>query len=318
MAQSRFDNYGDFISSPNANEARYAITPKGVYRGFEFSVSISGDLVIAPGYGCQHNGIVWMEDDDRTLAFPVTVPAQNYTIVALHEDQQIIGGAAVEYELQGGLETNDTVPDGVVLGWIYYPGGSVTLDPSHIVQAPSQLSDNTARLATATAPLRFLAPFQIYSDLAAMGANVTVSGLSKTALTTTPRIPPPLFDAAAFLSYQSAAKPAGPLGVETLEQHFQFVATDFRPISFAFYLNSTTGSQIEVQLRDTALNIVTITGSPITGTGGVWDEAVIDVDRNDGVFTAGMPYELRLTHRVDVGHNIKLAWVEARFWPYPS
>ena len=69
MAQKRINNYGDFINSPDNNSARYAVTVKGVYRGFELAVNTDNNVEIQPGYGCQHNGVVWMEDGVRVLIF---------------------------------------------------------------------------------------------------------------------------------------------------------------------------------------------------------------------------------------------------------
>ena len=135
--QSRYYNYGSQYYAWDDNDARYAVTPDGVYRGFDLGVDIAADLTIAAGYGCMPDGIVWKEDAITTIAFSPVAPATNYTVVALHTDSMIGGGVEVTYELQAGILT--TVTDGVILGWIYYPGGSVNLALTHLVSAPKML-----------------------------------------------------------------------------------------------------------------------------------------------------------------------------------
>ncbi len=319
MSQKRINNYGDFINSPDSNAARYATTPKGVYRGFELGVDSAFNLTIAPGSGCQHNGIVWQEDAELTLVFTATAAPKIETVVAIHDNQPtIIGGAAVTYELRSGAITDAALSNGVVVGWIYYPGGSVNLDVSHLVEAPSRLSDEAAALAVDTAPVKLLPSFHAYSDIAGMGANVVFDGETKANLLATPRMLPPQLDGANFVVYQDVTKTGGPVVFESLVQHFPFFATAYRPVSFDFYLDMTATATIDVELRDTDLNIVTISGSPITGTGAGWVSASVVVDRTSGNFDVGKPYELRLTHNVNVAHSIKLARIVAQFYPYPS
>jgi len=113
------------------------------------------------------------------------------------------------------------------------------------------------------------------------------------------------------------SKSVGPAGAETLIQHVQFFAGSWRPVGFDFYVNIPGAAQLQLQLRDTDLNIVTITGSPISTTSG-WETKSITVDRTDGNFALGKPYELRLTHSVDINQEIDLAYVVARFYPYPT
>ena len=308
MSQIRYGNYADPITMPDLVSGRYAHTTKGIYRGFDMGVDASGNITLAAGYGVQHNGIAWQEDDTRTLSFTPPGAATTYTVYATHTDVQMRGGSPVEYVVQSG-ELTDVV-GGVIIGWVYHPGGGVPLAVDHMLEAPKMLTSNYAAIQAASQPIGLSAPFpRTYSDVAGMGANVVFQGQDASTVQ---------FDAANYVVYQSAAKAAGPVVLETLVQHVQFYATAWRPFAFDLYVDviGATASLI-VQLRDTDLNIVTISGSPITSTGG-WAVRTITVDRTSGTFTDGQPYTLRLTSSVSVGEEIRLARIVQRHWPYPG
>jgi len=307
MTQRRVYDYFDPIPSLDDNETRQYLLTSGVYDGFGFSVDASNNLEIAAGTGLQPDGIMWQETASFSLSFTAPGAATNYTVVATHTDRQLSGGVPVEYAYQTGLVSS--VTGGVVLGWIYHPGGGVPLASSHLLPAP-KVRDNNQRLVQ-TAPVELAVPLHgTWSDTSGMGANVVFEGQDETSV---------LFDATYFVVHQRVSKAAGPVGSETLVQHIQLFtgATVWRPSSFDLYVNIPGSAQIQVELRDTDLNTVTITGSPISTTTN-WEWQTITVDRTDGNFTANKPYELRLTHSVGLSQEIKLARVIAHFDPYPS
>jgi len=308
MAQQRVYNYGAVVEATLDNAARYTIASKGVYRGFDLGVNASGNIELSTGYGVQHNGIVWYETDVREIGGTFTPPstATDYTVYATHDNVEIFGGAPVEYHVSTGILTD--VSNGVILGWIRHPGGGVALSSDHIQNAPKMQTQVYVSEVTSTLPVEIVAPFtRTYSDTASMGANITVKGITASDVQ---------FDTTNFVVYQSVKKAAGPVGAETFVQHIQFYSTGVRPVSYDLYVDVGSGASLSVELRDTDLNITTISGSPITSTGG-WSSAQITVDSNSGVFDSGKPYELRLTFSVDVGQEIKLSRLLANFWPYP-
>jgi hypothetical protein len=306
MAQQRLYDFGDPVNSPDDNLTREYLLVPGVYEGFGLSVDTLGDISIAAGTGLQPDGVMWREDFPITVAFSVPGIATEYTIVATHDDRQITGGIAVEYELRSGAVPS--VVGGVVLGWVFHPG-AVPLAASHFVQAPYALANTYGSLLVATSPTRLSAPFaNTYSDIAGMGGNVVFTGQTAANV---------LFDTTYFVVHQRVEKSVGLPGFETFTQHIQFWMDSHRPAGFDFYVNIPGGAQMALQLRDTDLNIVTITGSPITTTTN-WETQSITVDRNSGVFADGEPYELRITYSVDVGQRIDLARITARYWPFPT
>ena len=248
---------------------------------------------------------MWLEDASFSIAFSAPGGATNYTVVATHENRLITEGVPVEYAIQAGLSA--TVTDGVVLGWIYHPGGGVPLAAAHLVEAPKVR--DLAQTVLDTALVTWRVPLAgTWSDVAGMGGNVTFVGQTQDSL---------LFDTTYFVVYQKVSKVAGPAGAETLVQHVQLYAGDWRPVGFDFYVNIPGAAQLQLELRDTDLNIVTTTGSPISTTTD-WEWKSITVDRTDGVFDSGKPYEIRLTHSVDINQEISLAGMVARFYPYPT
>ena len=307
MSQRRIYDYDANVYSPDDNAVRQYLLPAGVYNGFALGIDTSADLTIAAGVGLQPDGVLWQEDGINTLAFTPPGVATNYTIVATHDDRPITSGVAVEYAIQSGLVA--TVTGGIVLGWIYHPGGGVPLAAAYLSDAPKMVSSEYSNLVVAAAPQRLYAPLpRTYSDVAAMGGNVTFSGQTAASV---------LFDTTYFVVHQRVAKAAGPPGAETLVQHIQFFMDDYRPTQFDLFVNIPGLATITAELRDTDLNIVTITGSPITTTTG-WETKSIVVDRSSGTFDTGKPYELRLTHSVDVAQQIDLARVSMLSWPYPT
>lgn len=306
MSQKRIYDYGDPVTAEDDNLTRRHLNNAGVYTGMDLGVDTSGNLTLAAGAILLPDGFLCVEDDELTLTFSPPGRATNYTVVATHDDRSITGGVEVEYAIQSGLST--TVTDGIPIGWIYHPGGGATLTATMLQDAPKV--GEAAATEVDTAPILLQAPFiNTYSDTAAMGANVTFTGQTATNV---------LFDTTYFVVHQKVEKAAGPAASpETLVQHVQFYMDSQRPTSFDFYVNIPGAAQLQLELRDTDLNIVTITGSPISTTTN-WEWKSITVDRTDGTFAANSPYELRVTSSVDLNQEIQLAAIRANFYPYPT
>jgi hypothetical protein len=225
-----------------------------------------------------------------------------YTVVATHIDSPIFNGAPVTYSLQAGIATSAT--NGVILGWIYYPGGSIPLDATHLVSAPKLLNTEYIASKLLSNDIEIIAPLpRTYTDTATMGANVVYTQSA--------------FDAANFVVYQSFLN-GGLVGPEIAVQHVQYFMGDYKPLSFDIYtdIDSDPNTNLIVQVYDSLQALVTATGSPFLGTGG-WATVTLTVDRLSGTFTSGTPWTLRLTHNLGIGKEIKISRIVAKFWPYP-
>lgn len=309
MAQLRIYDYGDNVTTPDDNLTRLYLQAPGVYSGLELSAATTSpyNIVIGAGAGLLQDGVMWVEEDETTLSFPTPGSPTNYTVYCTHVDRQITDGVPVEYALQTGIIT--TVTNGIVLGWIYYTSGNLTTDM--MVSAPAARPDTQTQALVDAAPIELLAPFpRCYSDVTGMGGNVTFTGQTATDVE---------FDTTFFVTHQRVEKTVGPAGGETLTQHFQFMMREgWRPSSFNLYCNIVGAGQLQLELRDTDLNTVTVTGSPVVGSTTDWEWQTVTVDRTDGTFDANKPFELRITSQVDLTQRVDLAVVRANFWPYPT
>jgi len=312
MPQQRFYDYSKPSSSSYENAIHYALNQKGVYRGMDLGVdSVFYYLTIAAGYGLQHDGIIWYESTDTTIAFYPPAAATVYTVIATHDNRQIIGGVSVDYDIVIGELTNVDVVNGVVLGWIYHPGGvGIPLSIEMILSAPKSNTEDYATALANTAPVELIAPMQ-RSIVTSVDLDITFV--------------PSDFDAINYVLFQDVQNAPLAVMVETLVQQVQLYvqgATSTRPISFSFYHNFTTvpTTELVVEVYDTGQSPVKFENGflleTIHGTGG-WSATTVVLDRTDGTFDIGKPYTLRLTYNVAPGKNIQLGRIRTSFWPYP-
>lgn len=305
MPQLRYWDYLSPVPSTHDNIVNKVLNDAGVYSGLDLDVNSSGQLIATTGFGLQPDGVIWQETTDVEIDFSPTV-AQDYTIVAIHEDELRPGGAPVTYEALDGILT--TYNNAVILGWIYYPGGGAPVTTDFILRAPKSLPNERVVEKQNLSPIILLPEFpRSYYDAAASGVHTTFTPLEWTTV-------------GKFLMYQKCANSPTAPGIEQIVQHFQFyVDTAARPVSFDFYVNipAPASTNITVQIYGTDQVLVpVISGSPITGT-GVWEKKTVVVHRYDGVFTQDEPYTMRLIFNLGIGQEIKLGRIKANFWPYP-
>ncbi len=311
MPQRRFSNFGETATAASENLRHNKVLPKGVYEGFDLSVELlTTNLSIGIGAGVQHNGVIWIEDTvGVTVVFTAPASAENFTVVATHDNRSIFGGVSIDYELQGGILSSDSITNGVVLGWIRHPGGAVPLDPSHIQVAPKQKASLYSELLVQTAPIELVPPYvRGFEDLAGAGVDITF----------TDRI----FDVSTFTMHQQIERsPAGAPGIQTLVQHIQFYTPPegHRPFGFDFWLNFVAAPtrEVRVEVYDTNQSPVTIvSGTPILSTAG-WEQKSVEVSLASGTFDPLKPWTLRLTFQLDQGGTIKHGRTLMRMFPFP-
>jgi hypothetical protein len=310
--QTRFYNYGQTYNSAQHNDARFGVTAPGPYRGFGLSADATNNIVIAAGYGALHDGYVWKEDGDNLVDFSAYIlpGAADYTICAVHVDRQILGGATVTYEVRAGIAF--TILDGVVLGWVRYPGGAIPLATAHLQKAPNLLlSSYGPDIVTSVAETRY-APFNnaggCYTT-PGFSADITVTDLD--------------FDGF-FVVHQSLKNSDAAAGMNTIIQHLQFYAGSRPPSSFDFWvaIDTEPTTNLTAQVFDTAL-VPVAAAEVITGTAGAWASRTMTLNYNNvatATFDYGEPYTLRLTynlgHTPGSGKVIKLAKVTASCWAF--
>lgn len=144
MSESRIHDFGRPLSAAELNAAQGAMFGPNVLYGMNLSASSDGiQLDIAPGAIITIDGVIIINDQYRAIEFTPTSSAALYTVISVHSYSSIQGGKGSVLELRE-IEDGDGNPifgdsthvsDGVVVGWINYPGGSVLLADSMIFEA---------------------------------------------------------------------------------------------------------------------------------------------------------------------------------------
>jgi hypothetical protein len=307
MPQHRYWDFGSPVPATADNTVNRVLNDAGVYIGLDLDVdSTSGLLVVTPGFGLQPNGVIWEEDVNVSLSFVPPGIASNYTVVATHEFEQRINGTPVEYDILSGISTS--VVDGVILGYIYHPGGGVPIAVDQLQSVPKNLPN------THSADLLDLAPKELVPEFPRSYHDVSSSGPDTT-------FEPKLWTTVGqYLIYQKASNSPTAPGAQQVVQHIQFYVDEApRPVEFRFYVDipNAPNTNLEVQVYGTDQVLVPVTGSPVGFTVG-WETRSVTVARTGGTFDAGKPYTLRLVFNLGIGQEISMGRLKAIFWPYPT
>ena len=306
MAQERYYNYGGTASNTAENLIHAALNTKGVYRGMDLSVDSNNNLLVAVGTGLLPDGILWRETVEFSIVFSAPGVATQYTLIATHADRNILGGVAVEYTLDGtGILTDNDVLNGVVLGWIYHPGGGAPLAQEHLVSSPKQLSLFNIPEQITTIPIELIPPLP-RSVVSNVGVNVTVT--------------PAAFDGGNFVVYQQVEN--SPTAVPAVQQAIQNIScyyAGYRPNEITVYTNfpAVPLTSMTIEVYDTSQAPVPVTNGVVTGT-GAWVSQTATVDRVTGTFDDDKPYTIRLRYAVNQGAIIQLGRVLIKTSPYPT
>ena len=147
MVQRRFVNFG---ADANASGIKAIVSvlsgPQLLRAPDPFLLASAPDtLIVQPHACCLDSGIVIDETEQQTFTVPTGAASADYTLQYQHVDEDVIGGTAATLSVQSGLTR--TVADGIALGWIRYPGGSVPLSNEMLFPArPGQLRPGTETL----------------------------------------------------------------------------------------------------------------------------------------------------------------------------
>lgn len=153
MTQHRYFDFGEPASASIFKEMLSGLTGKTVLSGGEISVASvvppaqPDRLVIQPVWialnsprlteqGTKRAAVLMYEDEPKQLTVPTSSAAAKYTIVYRHTDADIFGGNAAVLTLDSGLLQNQNIDDGLVLGYVLYPGGGVGLTNQMIIEVP--------------------------------------------------------------------------------------------------------------------------------------------------------------------------------------
>lgn len=141
MTQRRIKDYGTLAEASDLKQILYALARSSVLQGFRFGVAGTSKMRIFPGMAVTNEGTMIIEDEALELDVPVTSNAQDYTVYYEHVDQDISGGEPAILRLGNGI-LNPKDIDGVVLGYVRYPGSAVPMSTAFFEQEPEQTLRN--------------------------------------------------------------------------------------------------------------------------------------------------------------------------------
>ena len=126
MSQERIQDYGSPVTASSIKTLVNAITSyrSAILSGNEFIADAANRLRINPGISVTHEGIIIIETEPKLITINNTSLAVDYTVYYYHKDAEVSGGVAAVLTMDTGLLSS---VEGVILGYIRYPGGSVPL-----------------------------------------------------------------------------------------------------------------------------------------------------------------------------------------------
>lgn len=138
MAQQRITVFGDLIDTSDLPTMASNIMSPGRLVGMEFTVGAADLLRVTPGTCILPDGVLLLEDEPRDVMINNSSFATDYTIVYQLEDARVLGGSPAKLRILTGTIRQTALTDATIIGWIKYPGGSIPLADSHLIQ-PSRL-----------------------------------------------------------------------------------------------------------------------------------------------------------------------------------
>lgn len=135
MVQRRIQDYGTLAEAIDIKTIIYGLARSSVLQGFRFGVSGVNKLRISTGHAVTNTGVLIVEDEVQEVDIPITSTAQDYTVIYRHIDEDISGGVPADLLLSNGLLKAEDI-QGVVLGYVKYPGGAVPLSTGFFLQEP--------------------------------------------------------------------------------------------------------------------------------------------------------------------------------------
>lgn len=141
MTQRRVQDYGVLAESSDIKQILFGLARSTVLQGNRFGVAGSSVMRVFSGIAVTNQGVMIVEDEVQELPVPTSTNAQDYTVYYEHVDQDISGGEPAILRIANGILNPDGI-NGVILGYVKYPGGAVPLSSAHFYQEPETFLKN--------------------------------------------------------------------------------------------------------------------------------------------------------------------------------
>lgn len=133
MTQERYINFGHPADASGIKTINQQFFAPAVLRANEpLLQAVAPDQVLINPHSCVFvDGIVLVETEIHPVTIDTSPASANYTIYYTHEDEDLVGGVAALLHTDSGIK--QSVENGVILGWVIYPGGSVQVDDTMLI-----------------------------------------------------------------------------------------------------------------------------------------------------------------------------------------
>jgi hypothetical protein len=161
MSQQVIIAIGDPVVSESLQEIFSSLSTPGILTGMQLTTTDPSTLAIEPGTALTDSGVFIFESELITYPITLTVAPANYTVYYAYINSNNFGGNPAVLTVQAGLIPAAGFINGVILGWIQYPGGSVGLNPQsmfisaprfQLMQDPSKLPNNFSKTFAPLSP----------------------------------------------------------------------------------------------------------------------------------------------------------------------
>ena len=242
---------GDPVDAATMQEILTSLADPGILNGFQLTTTSSNTIAVQPGAALLDSGVLLVEDEVVTLPFQPTITPSTYTVYYSYIPSSTYGGNPAVLNISSGLIPAQGFTNGVVLGWIQYPGSSAALNAATMfLSAPRfRLSQPQAKMQN---------EFQtLYSPIASRWSQVITQGTLTVSESYDPTYLAPVTqitntgqNTKALASYLVPFRVPS-YGIGQVEVWAQ---TDAKGAFFSVYLQDSQGNQIT---PTNALNIFT-------------------------------------------------------------
>src|ERR1035437_1450553 len=126
---------GDPVTAAAIQNILDALAAPAIMNGFNLTAPASDQIALSPGSALTDSGVIINESEIGIIQFTQIVQPANYTIFYSYTPSTNFGGNPAVLTLQPGLLQPSTFSNGVLIGWLQYPGASVPLTNSMFVSA---------------------------------------------------------------------------------------------------------------------------------------------------------------------------------------
>lgn len=244
MVQRRIQDYGTLAEAIDIKTIVYGLARSSVLQGFRLGVAGVNKLRIFAGVAVTGEGVMIIEDEVQELEIPITASAQEYTVMYRHIDEDISGGVAAEILLENGILAPEDI-QGVILGYIKYPGSAVPLSTGFFLQEPEII-------------LRNFIPNRLNSEwiIPLKGNGYIQSSSSGSALTVSD-----VFDGTNYFLRMQNNVPGPSLSTSSFT--FPLKVGDIPYSLFQARMQVDVGASVEFKLLDSNGDLIDITVAPV-------------------------------------------------------